>query len=143
MPSRCICFPIDILFRWQTFAYSSTHARLITLLHSLRLKLDSTERRYGLCSKSLLLILTHAGFCYVGAYLPSQCSSVVFMAELCEDGIRRRLPTLTRRDRERVRLVADGVNDSGQHMDLCRAQKPAVVERAPAKVRLLPHYTNS
>ena len=143
MPSRCICSPIDILFRWQTFAYSSTHARLITLLHSLRLKLDSTERRHGLCNKSPLLILNHADFCYVGAWLPSECSSVVFMAEFCENGIRRRLPTLTRRDRERVRLVADGVNDNGQRMDLCRAQKQADVEKAPPEARLLPHYTNS
>ena len=65
------------------------------------------------------------------------------MAELCENGIGRRLPTLTRRGRQRVRLVADGVNDTGQRMDLCRAQKQAGVEEAPAKVRLLPHYTNS
>ena len=65
------------------------------------------------------------------------------MAELCENGIRRRLPTLTRRGRQRVRLAADGVDDTGKRMDLCKAQEHAGVEEAPAKVRPLPRYTNS
>ena len=65
------------------------------------------------------------------------------MADLCEYGIGRRLPTLTRRGRQRLRLAEDGVDDTEKRSNLCKAQEHAGVAKAPAKVCPLPRYTNS
>ena len=47
---------IGVLCGWQTFAFSIAHALLFEFFLSVRLKLCSTERRYVLCSKNLLLL---------------------------------------------------------------------------------------
>ena len=74
----------------QTFALSSARARLCTLLMSLQLELYRTERRYGLCSENVLL--------------------------LSQKGIGRRLPTLTKRERQRLRLAENRVDDRNMQM---------------------------
>ena len=65
------------------------------------------------------------------------------MTYLSQKGIGRRLPTLTKRGRQRLRLAEDRVDDTQKRSSLCKTQEHADVAKARAKVRPLPRYTFS